>query len=165
MRTFQNKKILFTPGFAIYLAFLVLLLPLQWLFLWLVAAAVHELSHIFALKLTGVNVCGITVSNLGIQMNIGPISPGKELFVAAAGPLGGLCLLIIRKWIPGIAACATIQSLFNLLPIYPLDGGRILCTLLVLLHIPNYLHKCIMRTVQVITIVGLLTLCYSVYVR
>ena len=50
----------------------------------------------------------------------------QEFFCALTGPLGGLCLLPFLRWIPRIAICAGVQSLYNLLPVYPLDGGRAL---------------------------------------
>ena len=57
-------------------------------------------------------------------MEVDGLSDGKELICALAGPAGGLILLIFARWIPRIAICAAVQALYNLLPVYPLDGGR-----------------------------------------
>lgn len=59
-------------------------------------------------------------------MVVSSMSPGKELMCALAGPIGGLCLLLVAKWIPRTALCAALQSIYNFLPVYPLDGGRVL---------------------------------------
>jgi len=107
-------------------ALLLLILPLKWLFAALCAALVHELCHLAAVKLTGGLVHEICIGRGGASIKIGPMDSGKELVCALSGPVGGLVLLLFVRWIPRIAICAAIHSVYNLLPIYPLDGGRAL---------------------------------------
>ena len=114
--------------FTAYLlaAILLLILPLKWLMAAAAAAVFHELCHVIAIYLTGGNIWNITVSAGGAVIETSPMSLGRELFCALAGPAGGLFLLLFVKWIPCTALLAGIQSIYNLFPLYPLDGGRAL---------------------------------------
>lgn len=96
----------------------------------LLAAAVHELGHISVLYLTGARVRALALSLGGTVLETSPLSYHQELLSAAAGPIFGLLLLTVRRSFPWLAFWGVIQSLYNLLPIYPLDGGRILQALL-----------------------------------
>ncbi len=124
----MNKKVLIklTPAFCIILAIMLLTLPIKWLLAAMVAAAYHELCHILAIRLCRGDIHQLDVSSEGANLSISSLSSSQELICALAGPLGGLCLLFFSRWIPRIAVCAAFQSLYNLLPIYPLDGGRAL---------------------------------------
>lgn len=113
-------------GFYIYAAILLLLFPLRLVFAWLIAVAVHELSHYLILRLCGVDVLTIRIRNIGIEMDTTPMTLWQEFICALAGPVGGLLLLIPARYMPCTAICAFIQSVFNLIPIFPLDGGRAL---------------------------------------
>lgn len=125
MQTYPDKMIYVLPGFYILIAALLLLLPLQWVVAWIFAAAIHELFHYFALCICRVKIYSIRLSGTGAIIETESIRPCHEAISAAAGPLGGLLLLLFLRIIPEIAICAFAQSVFNLLPIYPLDGGRI----------------------------------------
>ena len=70
----------------------------------------HECGHIFALYLFGAKIECLTLSCCGAALKYeNRISPWQEAFVALAGPAVNLVLFIL-----------------NMLPIYPLDGGRAL---------------------------------------
>ena len=117
-------RVKISPTAYIWGALLVYLLPVKWLVAALTAALVHELSHIAALRLLGVGIRQIRITSMGAVIETGPVSNGKELICALAGPIGSFLLLLGYRFFPEVALCALIQGSFNLVPIYPLDGGR-----------------------------------------
>ena len=106
------------------LALSLLILPLRWLLAVLLAGAVHELGHYVALRLCGVNVSNLRIGIGGARMTVGDMGRWQELLCALAGPMAGLSLILLARWLPRTAVCACIHSAYNLLPVYPLDGGR-----------------------------------------
>ncbi len=110
--------------FFVAVALAALILPLQWLLAVALAAAVHELGHYLAVYACGGRVDRFQMSLSGAAMGVRGLSGAQELFCALAGPLFGAMLLLFARWIPRTAVCAGFQTLFNLLPVYPLDGGR-----------------------------------------
>ena len=115
-----------SAGSCIYGALLLLILPLKLIICVCIAAAVHEFGHILALYIYRVPITSMKLSFGGAIIQTVPLSPKQELLCAAAGPAGSLlCLLLIRVF-PLFALCGCVQGLYNLLPIHPLDGGRIL---------------------------------------
>lgn len=115
-----------TAGALIFLAVLLLILPLQWVLGVLLAAIFHELCHAVAVLLCGGRINGVTISGRGAVMEVIPLSAGKEIICALVGPLGSFSLLLLARWMPRTAICGAVHGLYNLIPLFPLDGGRIL---------------------------------------
>lgn len=103
-----------------------LLLPLRWVLAWIMAVAVHEFGHYLTLKLCRVPVYAIEIAPTGVKMATGELRGREALLCALAGPIFGFSLTLFAKFIPCTAFCGFLQGMFNLLPIYPLDGGRAL---------------------------------------
>ncbi len=111
-------------------ALLLLVLPLKWLLAAAAAAAFHELCHGAAVYALGGQVRDLTIGPFGAVMAVEGISGYREALCALAGPLGSLFLLIGIRYFPMLGLCGLVQGCFNLLPVYPLDGGRILRVIL-----------------------------------
>lgn len=120
----KKCRIQFRPGFYIFLAFAILLIPVKWLAAWFVAAVIHEVFHILALRICGCSIDAIELGLTGASIHTNDLSGLKMTVCALSGPIGGLLLLFLIRITPRIALCGAIQSLYNLIPVYPLDGGR-----------------------------------------
>ena len=102
-----------------------LILPLRFLLGVILAATVHELGHLTAMYFAGVQIEGIFIHPFGARIQAGPMEPGTEIICALAGPLAGVLTIFAWKWFPELALAGLVQTIFNLIPIYPLDGGRV----------------------------------------
>ncbi|MDH6061989.1 site-2 protease family protein [Chrysosporum bergii ANA360D] len=109
----------------------------------------HELSHSFVARTKGIPVEGITLFIFGgvSRTRMDAETPGDELQIAGVGPLVSLLLsgFFALIWYVGIsfswsvvftgvfaylAAINLALAIFNMLPGFPLDGGRVFRSLL-----------------------------------
>src|SRR6266851_5306627 len=118
---------------------------------WFLIVMLHEFGHALACRQVGGNANRIVLWPLGGVAYVDPPPrPGATLWSIAAGPLVNVALvpvLAILVWLSRSSGWAegmpnaqrfllTVWSInlglliFNLLPIYPLDGGQILRSLL-----------------------------------
>ena len=113
-------------GFFPVLALMLLLFPLRFLVGVLLAALIHELGHLLALKIAGGRVLSIRLRSFGARIEAAPMSPGRTALCALAGPAAGALTIFAYKTFPELALAGLVQTVFNLIPVYPLDGGRAL---------------------------------------
>ena len=122
-------------GVILAAAAALLILPLSLLLAFLLAAFVHELCHYLMLCWNDVKTYKVSIGPFGATMETEPMEPGREVLCALAGPAGSFLLAACYGILPEIALCALVQGCFNLLPIYPMDGGRVLNGMLELMKI------------------------------
>jgi Zn-dependent protease len=110
--------------------------------LFLASILFHELAHAWVARRNDIPVQSVTLYIFGGIAQLGgkPKTPGAEFRVAAVGPASSLVLAAVfygvyraigdrgylgasSEW---LAYINLVLALFNLLPGYPLDGGRIL---------------------------------------
>ena len=98
---------------------------------------VHEMGHVLAAKLLGLPVSAplfIPFIGASITMKQNPRDAWIEAWMAYGGPLAGcigswiawaISLQLNEPWIMAVAAVSFLINLFNMIPVPPLDGGRI----------------------------------------
>lgn len=113
----------------------------------LLSVVAHEAGHVFAARAYGLNVRRVTLYAFGGVSNLDsdPHHLAEEIQVALAGPLVNFLLAGIFGWLQGqflgdnslvaalfgaVEVANVMLGLLNLLPGYPLDGGRVLRLLL-----------------------------------
>jgi Zn-dependent protease len=98
------------------------------------SVALHELGHSWVAIRKGCHVREIMLLPIGgvAKMDSIPSRPMDELLVAAAGPLTSFVLAALFNWLGDFAFLFIslrnvnlMLGLFNLLPSFPMDGGRI----------------------------------------
>ncbi len=105
---------------------------------------IHELFHLFAALLLKVRVKSIVVLPFGMTLRLDEDvirHPEKEALIAAAGPLSNVIMLVIADVVLRYEGgnlnllIFTVANwsvlLLNLIPVPPLDGGRILRSIVI----------------------------------
>ena len=114
--------------------------------LFFAALLAHELSHSLVARRYGVKVAGITLWLFGgvSQLEGEPKSAGSEALIAGVGPATSFAVAVVAFVIAGVTSSSPLVSalfayltfvnlalgLFNLVPAFPLDGGRLLSSFL-----------------------------------
>jgi Zn-dependent protease len=136
-------KFLILGALKTSLSMLVMIWAYSLLFGWRFAAGfvflifIHEMGHVIAAKMLGMPVSAplfIPFIGASIIMKENPRDAWTEALMAYGGPLAGcigswvcwyLALQLQQDWIMAVASLSFIVNLFNMIPVPPLDGGRI----------------------------------------
>jgi Zn-dependent protease len=107
---------------------------------------IHELGHAFAFRAFGERNATIVLWGLGgLTYGRSPGRPWQNIVVSLAGPFAGFVLFMIAFWgktffgeTPHVGRALDVLlginlfwTIFNLLPLHPMDGGQAFRTLLV----------------------------------
>lgn len=137
------KKIPIHPSFILLFLWFFLNNNLLSFLLFTLVVLSHEFGHFFVAKKCGYKLDYFYIAPYGVSLNYKEktFENRDEILIALAGPCVNFCLsvfLVSLWWIfpasYSISVNFVYQSillgLFNLLPCYPLDGGRVVCGIL-----------------------------------
>ena len=139
-------KMFIISGVAFVLLFGLLGIPWTVLPMIVTVLIVHELGHFYAMKFFGykdTSIFFIPLFGAAAKGDKEETTPFEEYIVFLAGPLPGIIISIIigivmllnpelraNEFLKEYAIMSLVLNYINLLPIFPLDGGKIVQTLL-----------------------------------
>lgn len=130
----QLHRIEIAPSFLLFLCAYYYFDPWQSFTPFLLSVVAHEFGHLMVLKLMGIHINRLSFRATGAIICTPPLPYRQELLAASAGPTVNLLLLaLFIHQAPVLSFVNLCLLLYNLLPFYPLDGGRILRALLFLM--------------------------------
>lgn len=108
-----------------FMAYVFVIGKLQLFLIFYISVLFHEIAHIIMALILKVDVTEILLMPVGVCATYNEdIVPIKEIMISLAGPLMSLIIAIFSKDIL-ISNINLIIMCLNLIPIYPLDGGRL----------------------------------------
>lgn len=166
---FKKFKIAIHPLFLMLAVITIALGYIEQFFIIFSIVTIHELAHIAVAKLYGAKLSKIIIYPIGemaIIENLFLVKPLKRIAIICAGPainiaLGLLFIALGNNDIFKFISMTNFSiAIFNSLPIYPLDGGRlvhlILSTLIGILNSNEVIILISKFFILVITLIGII---------
>ncbi len=143
----RGPKIFLSNGLLAFLCTYCVFDPRHTFLPFLFSVGAHEAGHLLMMRWLQIPVLGVRGTLGGLEILTTPLSYRQEILVALPGPGVNLFLFFLtRDSYPLMALVNGILFLYNLLPIYPLDGGRILrgclCSILLPTQAERIEHVC-----------------------
>ncbi len=127
------------PLFILYLIFLLIMGQFEGVLIYILVVSLHEFAHSYTARKLGYKLDKLLLMPYGVCLNYktNNFLPKDEILIAISGPLINILLSIVTIalwWIFPVSQIYTkqfcyanmVMFVFNLLPCYPLDGGRVL---------------------------------------
>lgn len=127
----MDKRITVSPAFVALICLLICLDTGGWTLPFLLDCGLHEAGHLLAMRCFGLCPKRICIGAGGAVICTHFPTKHAECVIAMAGPTVNALLFGVfwRIW-PQLSLVSALLLCYNLLPVYPLDGGRILRCLL-----------------------------------
>lgn len=138
----KNQKFGINPAFFLIILWLILNLGSSPFLNYLLAILIHELGHYFVAKWLGYRLSKFSLSHYGVSLSYygQELEERDDMLIALAGPFSNLItsLFCLALWwvfpvsynfLASFVEVSLVIALFNLLPAFPLDGGRVFVSL------------------------------------
>ncbi|MEG0450984.1 MAG: M50 family metallopeptidase [Lysinibacillus sp.] len=135
----------------------------------------HEGGHLLAAKLCGVKVKACVISPYGGEIefeNPSTVKAKSMLWIALGGPIATIIGIVVAMWAPDLIArelvhIQLILLVFNLVPVLPLDGGRIILACILLFYpyasVYEFFHSLSLIVVTIMLVIPLCLLPQSIF--
>lgn len=144
---------------------------LEMYILFMIFVIIHEFFHLLTGIILGYKIKSLKIEILGISLgfheNINEYNNIKKIIILMMGPISNIIIALIFDFfkLPKIVYVNLVIAIFNLIPVYPLDGGQILNRILRIIYgnieaykITSWINTIIMSIITAIASIAILYL-------